>query len=123
MQINQLTGVSNLSKVNTNREYTTVNGVSDEYRDTESQDKAMMEMEYKEPSSSTVDAVVAEANQRMRMAMTRCEYSYDEKTKRVSIKVYDKENDKLIREVPPEKSLEMLQKMWELAGIMVDEKR
>ena len=33
------------------------------------------------------------------------------------------ETDKLIREVPPEKSLEALQKIWELAGIIVDEKR
>lgn len=79
--------------------------------------------EGKDPSVSTIDSVVSEANQKMRMTKTRCEYSYDEPTKRVSIKVYDKDTDKLIREVPPEKSLEMLQKMWELAGIIVDEKR
>lgn len=79
--------------------------------------------EGKEPSKKTIDSVVSEANQRMRMTKTRCEYSYDEPTKRVSIKVYDKDTDQLIREVPPEKSLEMLQKMWELAGIIVDEKR
>ena len=53
----------------------------------------------------------------------RGQYSYDEATKRVSIKVFDKTSDKLIREVPPEESLEMLQKMWELAGLIVDEKR
>ena len=40
-----------------------------------------------------------------------------------AIKVFDKTSDKLIREVPPEESLEMLQKMWELAGLIVDEKR
>lgn len=79
--------------------------------------------EGKEPSKNTIDSVVSEVNQKMRMKKTRCEYSYDEPTKRVSIKVYDKDTDKLIREVPPEKSLEMLQKMWELAGIIVDEKR
>ncbi|MBO5483694.1 MAG: flagellar protein FlaG [Lachnospiraceae bacterium] len=79
--------------------------------------------EGKDPSVSTIDSVVSEANQKMRLTKTRCEYSYDEPTKRVSIKVYDKDTDKLIREVPPEKSLEMLQKMWELAGIIVDEKR
>ena len=77
----------------------------------------------KDPSANTIHSVVSEANQKMRMSKTRCEYSYDEPTKRVSIKVYDKDTDELIREVPPEKSLEMLQKMWELAGIIVDEKR
>lgn len=81
------------------------------------------ETEGKEPSKSTIDSVVSEANQKMRLTKTRCEYSYDEPTKRVSIKVFDKDTDTLIREVPPEKSLEMLQKMWEIAGIIVDEKR
>jgi flagellar protein FlaG len=75
----------------------------------------------KDPSKKTIDSVMSEANQRL--SKTRCEYAYDEPTKRVSIKVYDKETDELIREVPPEKSLEMLQRMWELAGIIVDEKR
>lgn len=77
----------------------------------------------KEPSQNTIESVMSEANQKMRMTKTRCEYSYDEPTKRVSIKVYDDKTDELIREVPPEESLEMLQKMWELAGIIVDEKR
>lgn len=77
----------------------------------------------KTPSQNTIESVMYEANQKMRMTKTRCEYSYDEPTKRVSIKVFDENTDELIREVPPEKSLEMLQKMWELAGIIVDEKR
>lgn len=81
------------------------------------------EKEGKEPSKNTIHSMVSEANQKMRLNKTRCEYSYDEPTKRVSIKVFDKDTDQLIREVPPEKSLEMLQKMWELAGIIVDEKR
>lgn len=81
------------------------------------------EKDGKEPSHNTIKSVFSEVNQKMRMSKTRCEYSYDEPTKRVSIKVFDKDTDQLIREVPPEKSLEMLQKMWELAGIIVDEKR
>lgn len=75
----------------------------------------------KDPTRQTIASVMSEANQKLNK--TRCEYSYDEPTKRVSIKVYDKETDELIREVPPEKSLEMLQRMWELAGLIVDEKR
>ncbi len=77
----------------------------------------------KDPTKATIDSVMSEANQKMKMTKTRCEYSYDEPTKRVSIKVFDEESGEVIREVPPEKSLEMLQKMWELAGIIVDEKR
>ncbi|MCH5267639.1 MAG: flagellar protein FlaG [Lachnospiraceae bacterium] len=76
--------------------------------------------EAKEPSKMSIESAVSGVNNRL--TATRCEYSYDEITKRVSIKVYDKANDELIREVPPEKSLEMLQKMWELVGLIVDEK-
>lgn len=77
--------------------------------------------EEKDPTMNSIDSAFSSANSKL--AKTRCEYSYDENTKRVSIKVYDKDSDELIREVPPEKSLEMLQRIWELAGIMVDEKR
>lgn len=73
------------------------------------------------PSEATISDSVARANRHMEK--TRCEYSYHEKTKRVSIKVLDDETGEVIREIPPEKSLDMLQKMWEMAGIMVDEKR
>ena len=71
------------------------------------------------------EASIKEATNRANRSMehTRCEYSYHKETKRVSIKVIDKDTDKVIREIPPEKSLDMLQKMWEMAGILVDEKR
>lgn len=75
----------------------------------------------KDPTASSIESAFSSANSKL--SKTRCEYSYDEGTKRVSIKVYDKDSDELIREVPPEESLEMLQRIWELAGIMVDEKR
>ena len=73
------------------------------------------------PSEATISDSVSRANRHM--DRTRCEYSYHEKTKRVSIKVFDDETGEVIREIPPEKSLDMLQKMWEMAGILVDEKR
>ena len=45
-------------------------------------------------------------------------------TKRqIVFKVINEDTDEVIREIPPEKSLDMLQKMWEMAGILVDEKR
>lgn len=54
---------------------------------------------------------------------TRCEFSYHEETKRVSIRVLDKDTGEIIREIPPEESLDLVEKIWELAGIVVDEKR
>lgn len=73
------------------------------------------------PSEATMDDAVKRAN--LRMEHTRCEYSYHKETNRVSIKVINSDTDEVVREIPPEKSLDMLQKMWEMAGILVDEKR
>lgn len=54
---------------------------------------------------------------------TVAEFSYNEPTKRIAIKIKDKSTNEVIKEIPSEKALEMLAKAWELAGIMVDEKR
>lgn len=89
--------------------------------DSEQKEQLGKVFEEKDPTANSIDSAFSSANSKL--SKTRCEYSYDENTKRVSIKVYDKDSDELIREVPPEKSLEMLQRIWELAGIMVDEKR
>ncbi len=54
---------------------------------------------------------------------TIAEFGYNEPTNRITIKIKDKDTDEVIKEIPSEKALEMLAKAWELAGIMVDEKR
>ncbi len=50
-------------------------------------------------------------------------FGIHEKTNRVTIKMVDKETKKVIKEFPPEETLDMIAKVWEIAGIMVDEKR
>lgn len=54
---------------------------------------------------------------------TTLEFSIHEKTKLISVKVLDKETGETIREVPPEKSLDFAAKLWEMAGIIIDERR
>lgn len=44
-------------------------------------------------------------------------------TNRVTIKIVDKSTKEVLKEFPPEKTLDMIAKVWELAGILVDEKR
>ncbi|MBQ9119635.1 MAG: flagellar protein FlaG [Lachnospiraceae bacterium] len=66
---------------------------------------------------------VSQANSKLKQTKTKCEFSYHEATKRVSIKVMDEDTGEVIREIPPEETLEMVEKMWELAGILVDERR
>lgn len=74
-------------------------------------------------SEQQIKSAISQANNKMKSHRTRCEFSYHEETKRVSIKVIDKDTQEVIREIPPEDTLEMVEKMWELAGILVDEKR
>jgi flagellar protein FlaG len=74
-------------------------------------------------SEKQIRAAIEHVQQASKISRTKCEFSYHEATKRVSIKVIDKDTDEVIKEIPPEKSLEMVEKMWELAGILVDEKR
>lgn len=44
-------------------------------------------------------------------------------TNRVTIKIVDKDTREVVKEFPPEKTLDMIEKVWEMAGLMVDEKR
>lgn len=50
-------------------------------------------------------------------------FGYHEGTHRVTIKIVDKDTKEVKREYPAEKTLDMIQKVWEMAGLMVDEKR
>ena len=50
-------------------------------------------------------------------------FGVHEDTNRVTIKIVDKQTKEVIKEFPPEKTLDMIAKVWEMAGLMVDEKR
>ncbi|MDQ0902941.1 flagellar protein FlaG [Paenibacillus sp. V4I7] len=73
------------------------------------------------------DAQVVKALEHAIKAMegksTSLEFSIHEKTKLISVKVLDKTTGETIREIPPEKSLDFVAKLWEMAGILVDERR
>lgn len=51
------------------------------------------------------------------------EFGIHEKTNRITIKMVDKNTKKVIKELPPEKMLDMMARIWEMSGLVVDEKR
>lgn len=53
---------------------------------------------------------------------TEAVFGIHEGTNRVMIKIVDKESKDVIKEYPPEETLDMIQKVWEMAGIVFDEK-
>ena len=97
----------------------TTTAVSAEAKNAENSTKK----EEEQTISSKIKEAVDKVNQKIVPSKTRCEFSYHEETKRISIKVIDQKTEETIREIPPEETLDMLSKIWELAGLMVDEKR
>ena len=49
-------------------------------------------------------------------------FGIHDKTNRVTIKIIDKTTKEVIKEYPPEETLDMIAKVWEIAGILVDDK-
>ncbi len=74
-------------------------------------------------SKNTVKNAIDTANDSLKTSRTSARFKYHEATKQVSIKIIDDVTQEVIKEIPPEKSIEMLEKMLELSGILVDEKR
>ncbi len=74
-------------------------------------------------SPEKVKNAVDDINKKIKMTHTYCQFAYHEDTKRISITVKDSATGDVIREIPPEKTLDAIAKAWELAGLMVDEKR
>lgn len=65
---------------------------------------------------------IESANKKLQGANREFQFSIHEGTKQIMVKVMNAETKELIREIPPEKVLDMVAKMWELVGLVVDEK-
>ncbi|KRE97982.1 flagellar biosynthesis protein FlaG [Paenibacillus sp. Soil766] len=66
---------------------------------------------------------IERANKAAQGITTTFEFKIHEATKQIMVKVLDKDTGEIVREIPPEKVLDMVAKLWEKAGIIVDERR
>ena len=73
-------------------------------------------------TNEQIKKAVEKLNKNM-MSHSEAVFGIHEATNRVTIKIIDNDTKKVIKELPPEKTLDMIAKVWELAGILVDEKR
>ena len=78
---------------------------------------------YNEPSAADNDRI-KKALEKMNAQLPNSEakFGIHEETNRVMIKLVDKDTQEVIKEFPPEKTLDMIAKCMELAGVLVDEK-
>lgn len=91
---------------------------------TDKQNEGLQQELNQQNNSDNIRKAIDDVNKRVISATdSELQFGIHEGTNRVTIKVIDKQTKKVIRELPPEKTLDMIAKAWELAGIMVDEKR
>ena len=76
-------------------------------------------------AASSATSSLREAVEKINSANGNAEavFGIHEGTNRVTIKMVDKNTKEVIKEFPADKTLDLIAKAWELAGIMVDEKR
>ena len=72
-------------------------------------------------SQESIKKMVDQLNKKM--SNSEAIFGIHEGTNRITIKIVDKETKEVLKEYPPEKTLDMIAKVWEMAGILVDEKR
>jgi flagellar protein FlaG len=89
--------------------------------DTRDENKEQQERENTKAENEAIKNAVDKLNKNM--FNSEAVFGIHEGTNRVTIKIVDKDTKKVIKELPPEKTLDMIAKMWEMAGILVDEKR
>lgn len=73
------------------------------------------------PSENTVKQAISDINKKIN-PNTIAQYGFHDETNRVTIKIVDKDTDKTIKEFPAEETLDMIAKVWELAGMFLDER-
>ena len=76
----------------------------------------------RQPSNEQIKQAVEKFNKSM-INNSEAVFGIHEGTNRVTIKIVDKASKEVIKELPAEKTLDMIAKVWEMAGILVDEKR
>lgn len=77
----------------------------------------------KEQSASNEQIRKAVEQLNKSMANSEAVFGIHDGTNRVTIKIVDKNTKEVIKELPPEKTLDMIARVWDMAGILVDEKR
>lgn len=77
--------------------------------------------EFVEQENARIKKAIQEMNKKM-TNNSEAVFGIHEDTNRITIKIVDKETKEVIKELPPEKTLDMIAKAWELAGMMIDEK-
>ncbi len=90
-------------------------------QDSQAKGNSEQRNEQQQPSNEQIRKAVEQMNKNM--MNSEAVFGIHDGTNRVTIKIIDKDTKEVIKELPPEKTLDMIAKVWEMAGILVDERR
>ena len=72
-------------------------------------------------SEGEMEHLVSEVNSHLKLRNLELNYKRHEGTNQYFLTIYNRDTKEVVREVPPEWSLDMLARVWEMTGIFVNE--
>ena len=88
-----------------------------------SQSQAQLAAQKQNEKNMQLKKAVDDINKRAVDGQSEAVFGNHDQTNRITIKIIDNKTKEGIKEFPPDKTLDMIAKVWEMAGLMVDEKR
>ncbi|MCC5895760.1 MAG: flagellar protein FlaG [Alkalibacterium sp.] len=82
-------------------------------------DTSFDRVQYK-PSREEIDSLVDEAQEVIQRVNAQLTFKVHEGTGRTLVQIVEKGTDEVIREIPPEKMLDVIAGIWQWAGLIVD---
>lgn len=73
-------------------------------------------------SDEELKKAVDKINDQILGVNTRFQYKIHEGTERIMVKLVDTETNTVIKEIPPEKMLDMVAEIWKRVGLIIDNK-
>ncbi len=77
----------------------------------------------KEIGEQQLDQLIEQGNRILQRLDTHLKWSVNKESNRMIVKVLDTRTNETIREIPPEKYLELVQNLCEQVGLFLDEKK
>ncbi|KXG76352.1 flagellar protein FlaG [Thermotalea metallivorans] len=74
------------------------------------------------PKEKQLIEAIEKSNKDLKTFNTSLKFSIHEKTKQIMVKVINNETQEVVREIPPEKILDMVAAMLEKTGLFVDKR-
>lgn len=75
------------------------------------------------PLEQELAAAVESVNRALYARNRSFDFSVHEPTKEIIVRVMNTETNEVVKEIPPEEILDLVAKLWEMAGLFVDERR